>query len=56
MAYSGDWGDNPVWANLQNFMTTYETTSFHTRSPLPVSDCNDFSFYVVTKMQIIVLG
>ena len=47
MVYSGEWGDNPVWANLQNFITTYETIGFHNRSPLLLNDGNDYSFYVV---------
>lgn len=50
MAYCGEWGDIPVWSNLQNFITTYESIRFHTRSPLLLNDGNDFSFYIVTPI------
>ena len=56
MAYCGDWGDKQVWANLQHFITTYETTNFHTGSPLLLNEGNGVSIYVVTQNRNIVQG
>jgi hypothetical protein len=50
MTYCGEWGDSPFWANLQNFITTYESIRFHTRSPLLLNDGKDVSFYIVTPI------